>query len=408
MRIQNLKKDYSEYTIEDFLHDESFLYSIKNENAETIEFWEKLRNENKLNWETFCSAKDFLNSLADYNEESVSEVELQTIWNNIQTSNKVRKSSTGKLIYKWSWIAAGIIIAMLAIPYFWSKYYLPNVPDITLFAQQNTVYENAEDIQIILSEDKTIKINEKETDIVYDSTEIKFAKNGISKKESAAYNQLIVPKGKRSNLTLSDGTKIVVNAGTRVIYPVDFSQNKKAREIYVNGEVFLDVTHDKSKPFIVKTDIMDIQVLGTKFNVMAYEADQDKHVVLASGAVKISKNGKSGEVILKPSEMYRYNGVQGQVERIDVSYYTSWVDGMYVFESQKLSDVALRLSRYYGVEITCNKDVQNLKCSGKMDLKDNLNDILKGLSFSFPIKIEHDNNKYSFSKKTDSNNLNPL
>ena len=207
---------------------------------------------------------------------------------------------------------------------------------------------------------------------------------------------MIVPKGKRSKLTLSDGTKLIVNAGTRVIYPIEFTAKK--REIYVNGEIFIDVKHNEDKLFIVKTSDMDIQVLGTKFNVMAYESDADKQIVLTRGSVKILRNDKSDGAILKPSEMYEYHDGQAKVVKVDVAYHTSWVDGIYIYESQKLADVALRLSRYYGIDITCSEDSKNLKCSGKMDLKDDLAEILKGLSFSFPIQIEHTENKYNIKK----------
>jgi hypothetical protein len=394
MLYQHLNTDYSGYTFEDFLQDDFFISSTKDKN--NIEFWEGLNKEGKINREAFCSAKDFLESLEEYNDNSVSNPELSALWDKIQTSNHTEKSYK-KLIYIGSCVAASIIILFIAFPHFKSIFQISEPLDIMSFAQENTITDDSESIQIILSEDKTIKIDETETSIVYDSTDIKIAQKEVSKKESATYNQLIVPKGKRSKLTLSDGTKLIVNAGTRVVYPVEFSEKK--REIYVDGEIFIDVSHNENKPFIVKTSDMDIQVLGTTFNIMAYTSDINKQVVLTRGSVKIQKNNLSGGIILKPSEMYEYNGGQSRVVTVDVTYYTSWIDGIYIFESRKLSDVALRLSRYYGTDIVCSEEAGNLRCSGKMDLKDNLEDIFKGLSFSFPVKVEHIDNKYIIKKR---------
>ncbi len=314
-----------------------------------------------------------------------------------QYSNVCPYKKYKKLIYIASCSAASIVLLFMALPYIKAVFQTDDTQNIVLFAQENSNISDNENIQIILSEDNIVKIEETETNIVYDSTDIKIAQKEVSKKESAAYNQLIVPKGKRSKLTLSDGTKLVVNAGTRVIYPIEFS--KKEREIYVDGEVFIDVSHNEKKPFIVKTSDMDIRVLGTRFNIMAYESDPpNKQVVLAKGSVKIQKNNKADEVMLKPSEMYEYNNGQSRVAKVNVTHYISWVDGMYIFESQKLTDVALRLSRYYGVDIACSEDVKNLRCSGKMDLKDNLEEIFKGLSFSFPVEIEYYDKKYIIKK----------
>ncbi|MBB4036754.1 hypothetical protein GGR21_002667 [Dysgonomonas hofstadii] len=392
MQNQDLGKDYSKYTFEDFLQDDLFVSSIKN--RDTVEFWEILKNENKINWEAFCSAKYFLESQESYNDSSVSDAELSGLWGNIQMSAHTKKYK--KLIYIASCSAASIVLLFMALPYIKAVFQTDDTQNIVLFAQENSNISDNENIQIILSEDNIVKIEETETNIVYDSTDIKIAQKEVSKKESAAYNQLIVPKGKRSKLTLSDGTKLVVNAGTRVIYPIEFS--KKEREIYVDGEVFIDVSHNEKKPFIVKTSDMDIRVLGTRFNIMAYESDPNKQVVLAKGSVKIQKNNKADEVMLKPSEMYEYNNGQSRVAKVNVTHYISWVDGMYIFESQKLTDVALRLSRYYGVDIACSEDVKNLRCSGKMDLKDNLEEIFKGLSFSFPVEIEYYDKKYIIKK----------
>ena len=113
-------------------------------------------------------------------------------------------------------------------------------PDIATFAvQTKTELPATEETLLILAEDKVVSLKEKETTITYDSVAIKANEENISKKELAVYNQLVIPRGKRSVLTFSDGSKVWVNAGTRVIYPTEFEKDK--REIYVDGEIYIEV-----------------------------------------------------------------------------------------------------------------------------------------------------------------------
>ncbi|MDR0823833.1 MAG: FecR domain-containing protein [Prevotella sp.] len=395
MKNYYLQKDYSNFTSEDFLQDDFFVSSMKNPNEKSVEFWDGLLNAGSINKEEFYSAKSFIEAIEANYKDSVQEEELSALWTKIDNTNK----KSGKIKFKSilsiaGGIAAGIIFVIIAIPHLTRNFQSPN-DDIMSYARDNNIKEDDNtDIQIILSNQKTLQLTEQESDIVYDSTEIKISKKGISKKESAAYNQLIVPKGKRSKLTLADGTMMYVNSGTRVVYPIEFVDDR--REIYVDGEIYITVTHDEKRPFIVKTKDIDVQVFGTSFNVMAYESDLNKQVTLVQGSVRISNKAK--EIMLKPSQMYEMDNGQVSVNTVDASRYTSWINGMYLFNSERLEIVLSRLSRYYGEDITFSKDVANLRCTGKMDLKDDLKDILHGLAFSFPIHVQHDNNKYNITK----------
>ncbi|MDR1502078.1 MAG: FecR domain-containing protein [Prevotella sp.] len=399
MQKLDSKKKYSGFTFEDFLQDDFFISSMKNPNEESTGFWKDLLDENNINREEFYSAKFFIESIESNCNESVNDAELSVLWAGINITNKTDKipdrSNLRKLLYIGGCVAACIIFIIIALPFFHGNNHSPD-NDIMLYAQKNRIQgENNTDIRIVLSDRKVLQLSDTESDIVYDSTGIKVSKESISKKESAIYNQLLVPRGKRSKLTLTDGTMMYVNSGTRVIYPIEFTEDK--REIYVDGEIFINVAPDSKRPFIVKTKDMNVQVLGTSFNVMAYESDINKQIVLVKGSVKICD--KTKEIMLSPSQIYEVeSGEEAFVSAVDVSKYISWINGLYQFESEKLEIVLLRLSRYYGTDIIFSKDAGNLKCSGKMDLKDDLKDILDGLSFSFPIKVQYDKNKYNITR----------
>ena len=111
---------------------------------------------------------------------------------------------------------------------------------------------------------------------------------------------MIIPKGKRTRLTLADGTHLWANSGTRVVYPSHFEKNH--REIYVEGEVYLDVFRNEDAPFIVRTKDFQIQVLGTSFNVSAYPSEGVSSVVLVEGSVNV-KNQQKEQVKLAPGQL---------------------------------------------------------------------------------------------------------
>jgi len=164
------------------------------------------------------------------------------------------------------------------------------IPDIREFVQtaEAPVYTEKE-VQLILSEQKTVRLEEKKSSIRYDAAEIHInedARKPITKKEVAAFNQLLVPYGKQTTLTLADGTRVWVNAGSRLIYPSAFDDDR--REIYAEGEIYIEVTHDAARPFTVHTGKMDVRVLGTRFYVSSYGRDRTQEVVLRSGSVNVA------------------------------------------------------------------------------------------------------------------------
>lgn len=108
-------------------------------------------------------------------------------------------------------------------------------------------------------------------------------------------------------LTFSDGSKVWVNAGTRVIYPTEFEKDK--REIYVDGEIYIEVARDEERPFYVRTKDMNVRVLGTKFNVTAYESEPIRSVVLAQGCVQVETT-QTPKAILAPNQMF--SSVEGK------------------------------------------------------------------------------------------------
>ena len=392
---------YSSFTFEDFLQDDYFISSTINPTIESELFWGNFQKESKGNIAEFNKAVRCIN---DLNKNMAGNGIEEKIWREIQISIKKRPKKN-RIFY-----IIGTAAASIALLLFFRIFISTDVQDtndtnalsIKAFAGEYTTDIDASETQLILSDHKIVSLSEKESVISYDSASINISSNEtvrdeISKDESSTFNQLIVPKGKRSVLTLTDGTKIWVNSGTRLVYPVEFKTDK--REIFVDGEIFLDVKSEKNRPFIVQTGNINIQVLGTEFNVQAYSSDSQNRIVLKSGSVKISFDTNNKEIMLKPADMYEISNGEETIGKVNVNLYMSWIDGYYICQDERLDVIVTRLSRYYGKEIIVSKNVAGLMCNGKLDLKNNLDDVLNIIKYITPVDYIFENDKYLITDK---------
>lgn len=202
-----------------------------------------------------------------------------------------------------------------------------------------------------------------------------------------AMNVIIIPFGKRSEVTLADGSHIWVNSGSQISYPVTF---KDTREVYLSGEAYFDVKPDKKKPFIVMTHDIRIRVTGTSFNVSSYATDGYTQAVLAEGQVKISMNtvlGKSME--MKPGErvIFRKDNETFTKDNVDVELYSSWINGYLIFENEPTSEIFKKLERIYNQRIIIDTGLTDITFSGKLDLQEDIKDVLDNIAFASGLNV---------------------
>jgi|LFRM01.1.fsa_nt_gb hypothetical protein len=389
---------YKNYTAIDFLKDKDFQrwQLFKSEN-DTL-FWNDIVEKYSILRLPIEEAINLYKNSIQFNNFSMSTSEVSECINSLQNQirrKKIRRTKK-RIVLSISTIAACVAIIM-CIPLIFNKNN-KNGQDISIFAQATTDNNDlySSDTKLIVSANNTVILKNIESTIQYEEEGIKADNNIILKKETSLYNQLITPYGKRSVITFSDGTKTWVNAGSKITYPTEFDKEK--REIYVDGEVYIEVSEDKKRPFMIKTNQMNIEVLGTKFNVSAYEADKANSVVLLSGSVSISSNTSDNSIILKPDQMY--SDIEGShtVENVDAGVYILWTQGLYQFESESLAKIVTRIERYYGIQIECDTSIAELKCSGKLDLKDDMDKLLEELSGALPITYRKINDRFYIIK----------
>lgn len=228
---------------------------------------------------------------------------------------------------------------------------------------------------------------------------LSYSKNVGHTIDPDVYNTIKIPRGGEYNLILADGTRIYLNAESQLRYPVQFSGN--TREVELTGEAYFEVARNADKPFIVKTNGMDIEVLGTSFNLNAYLNTGKVFTTLVEGSVKINKQGSSDIWLLKPDEQATFDLAIGQAEikKVNVGLYTAWKDGYFSFYDNRLEDIMMTLTRWYSAEVVYrDSSVKDLQFSGSLDRYDNINKFLDIIKSTGKVKIEVKGNTILFSE----------
>jgi len=316
----------------------------------------------------------------------------------LKTLRKIEKKRKKAVMYKWiGSVAASLILAAGGLSFFLLQEGDSEVREMERCLQANNVsVDEVKEVTLVVSEKKKVEIaNNSKVQYSTETNRIQInAENADeaaeAEQETAAaiaveaeennYNQLIVPKGRRSMIVLADGSRIWLNSGTKVVYPTSFNERK--RRIFVEGEAYLQVAHDKEKPFVVSTSACDVEVLGTSFNVSAYKDAPETSVVLVEGEVDV-RDRLARHVRMLPNDRVALNGTSDiQKAKVNVSDYIAWVDGVWILEGKPLKDVLQRLAEYYGKQIYCEPEMEEEPVYGKLYLNDELNKVLKAIQRS--------------------------
>ncbi|TLP71842.1 FecR family protein [Maribacter sp. ACAM166] len=181
---------------------------------------------------------------------------------------------------------------------------------------------------------------------------LKYTTNSALKEE--IYNEIIVPNGKTFKLVLSDGSKVHLNAGSSLRFPINFIENNN-RQVFLKGEAFFDVTKNEESPFLVNAEGINVEVLGTQFSVNAY-IGIEPYTVLQKGSVAVSNtsNSATNKIVIKPGQMAVSNADNIAITAVDIDDYLGWVNGVLIFNNETFVNIINKIERQYGVHITNN------------------------------------------------------
>jgi transmembrane sensor len=388
---------YRVFTTEDFILDEKFVQWVKNPVRESDAFWSGFLARYPEKDEEIKDAV-FIIKGTQVVEQEIPAGRLESLFTRIEAQRNDHKKHRLVNLLKYAAVIAGAIGITGII-------YLMNVRE-NPFATFALNPEDATVGKVILPDGSAIAFNTEET-VINQTTEGELLINSdtiqrVLKEKGKAddgLNQVIIPYGQRSQITLADGSHIWLNSGSQLSYPTEF--RGKSREVYLSGEALFEVAPDADKPFYVITKDIKIKVLGTKFNISAYLDEENFSAVLLEGKVTIGKNGFLAKTEdMKPGERTVYNK-KSQVftkELADINYYTSWLQGYLIFENEPTPGIFKKLERYYNQAITVEEGLDNITFSGKLDLKEDIEDVLESITYSSRVKITRDGTGYKVNR----------
>ncbi|NOW96045.1 FecR family protein [Mucilaginibacter sp. SG564] len=205
-------------------------------------------------------------------------------------------------------------------------------------------------------------------------------------------NSLVVPSGGQYRVVLSDGTKVWMNAKSKFSYPSAFSGH--SRPVTLSGEAYFEVAKSKTWPFVVHTPQQDIKVLGTHFNVNAYDDEKIQRTTLLEGLVQITTNDKTPKtVIIKPGQQAQQDDEMIQIRSVNSDAAAGWKDGVFVFDHTDLHELMRQLARWYNVQIIYKEHLKSRNFSGEIQRDYTLLEVLKVLELgNIHFKIEKASN----------------
>lgn len=224
----------------------------------------------------------------------------------------------------------------------------------------------------------------------------------VVKEQEPALREIGTGKAQRVNLTLSDGTKVLLNAQSSITLPAHFKPD--VREVFLEGQAFFKVTPNPDKPFIIHTTGSVVRVLGTSFSIRSYPEDRQVLVAVKEGTVSFKTESEEvfQETILTKGELGRYNLKTNEIEweqPQDITRYLSWLDGYLRFDNELLGDVAKELERRYNVKVNFkDSEVKNLKLTAYLKSR-SIKNVLNVITRSLNINYRLDDGRVTFFKK---------
>lgn len=389
-----MKKDYNKFDFKDFIQDTSFIRAVQ-ENPEDLEAF-LAENECKENRDEIEKAWKYVK------ENDLSSNEVNALWARIAQDTFLKEDA--KIVrrkrFPWGKIAAMLVVACCSAAFLY--YYIirgderPSEDWETLMeAYLADTVANKENVLLALSEANRLELEEYapvvscNDDHSITTGNSRYLSSETSQ-ETPDYHLLMTPKGKMSQLHLPDGTKVWLNAQTRVLFPNKFPQSR--REIFVEGEIYIEVAPDATRPFVVKTKQNDIQVLGTRFDVRTTETGVTQ-VALVSGKVAVTNHTQKKEVLLLPDQLLEISDQDYTISEVDAQKLIAWKSGIYSYEAELLDKILEDLARYYGVQLAFRQR-GHTRYTGKLTVSQSFDNLLEGLKNIAPITYTKEGERY--------------
>lgn len=285
---------------------------------------------------------------------------------------KERKPASLFSMKHWRWASIAALLLLMAGGYLWQPWKQRSGPDTAVVSEVPDIPSGTDGAVLTLADGTQVLLDTLKNGVVavQQGTQV-LLQNGrlnYAGQQSAAgaivYNTITTPKGRQFQLQLPDGSVVWLNAGSSMRYPIRFAADK--RSVAVTGEVYFDIAPDAARPFWVDINgRAEIQVLGTGFNINAYDNETAVKTTLLEGTIKVKRNSET--VLLYPGQQAQVTESIKVTEHVDVNSVIAWKKGLFQFENTDLPTVMRQIERWYDIEVKYNGTVPAIQFNGKMD-----------------------------------------
>jgi ferric-dicitrate binding protein FerR (iron transport regulator) len=324
----------------------------------------------------------------------------------VQDGKPESRSAIVKNLVKTSWIKyAAVAILLLSVGLYFFKVKQTGF-DTSRAKISNDIKPGGNNAILTLSNGTRIILNDAKNGklavqgsasvVKLASGELKYNQNGVSE-ELPVYNTMSTPRGGQYKLQLPDGTVVMLNSESSITFPIAFKG--KVRNVSLTGEAYFEVAKNKKMPFHVSFGDQQVEVLGTHFNISAYKDQPDYKTTLLEGSVRISKGKENHLLVPGQQAIYKSDSKMFVVNDVDTEDVIAWKNGLFQFDNTELDQVMLQLSRWYNVEVEYDGPKPVLNFTGAVKRDNNLSRVIKILESTGGIKFTIDGNKIIVHKK---------
>ncbi|WP_163715676.1 FecR family protein [Mangrovibacterium lignilyticum] len=331
---------------------------------------------------------------------SNSKAEMDRAWQSFANRERLMRR---RLIFRKLAVAASILILVAATTsiLYWQ---FNNQPALVAPGQLSLIEPGSGKATLFFDDGRTYELtNSGKLQLQEDGVAISNTKNGLAyvAGENALagtrYNILRVPRGGEYALTLPDGTHVWMNSESSIRYPIKFGENE--RRVEIQGQAFFEVAHNEEKPFLVWSGNQQIQVLGTQFDLKAYQNDETITTTLVRGSVRIRlKNDPEVQETLAPNEQCTFNKTDNSLNKrvVETLPFVSWRNGRLVFENEELGEIMKTLGRWYDFDVVfASEKTKHIRFTGTLKRYDKIDKVLNKIAKTNEIRINVNENRIS-------------
>ena len=387
--------------IEQLLHQEIFLNYCFQRNEDDIRNWEEWLAQNPGQRQQFEDLRRMLLLMGVESRNRITKVHFEELQERIDQTQSDRVEKTFPFWKKWNVAAAAALVLIAGAWFFYDSSTTKMNP-----AQLADIGPGGNKATLILANGQKLNLTNAANGSIATQAGIRIRKTSdgqiiyeISKAgenvSSTQYNTIETPIGGQYQVNLSDGTKVWLNAGSSLRYPLKFAAHE--RKVELNGEGYFEVAPNKSSPFRVSNSRQMVEVLGTHFNVMSYADEKVIKTTLLEGAVQVNGGGNSAR--LNPGQQAQLaNGKVKVVDDVDIEDVVAWKNGYFRF-NESLESIMSKVSRWYGVQVIYETDIDPEQTfSGKISRSKNISVILKSIEFDSELHFKVDGKKVYVTK----------